>query len=429
MHVVVLGSQWGDEGKGKLVDWMTTNVSAVVRFQGGHNAGHTLIINQEKTILRLIPSGILHSHVRCLIGNGVVVSPRALMEEIAELQARSIDVFSRLGVSESCALILPSHIALDQARESAKGKSAIGTTGRGIGPAYEDKIARRAIRFADLYSERLLIEKIKELLDYHNFILTHYFKVSAVSYKETYEELLRFAEGYFTLKTDVAAELAVLKKDNKNILFEGAQGALLDIDHGTYPFVTSSNTTAGAASTGSGVGPCCFDQVLGVAKAYTTRVGAGPFVTELFDDTGKLLAEKGHELGSVTGRPRRCGWFDAVSLKRSAIINSLTGLCIMKLDVMDGLSEVKICVGYKYQDQILTMPPVDSSVLEGCEAVYEVLPGWPSDSTKGVVDFAQLPVQAQDFLKRIEEVVEVPVIAISTGPDRAETILRTAIFE
>lgn len=427
-YVVVLGSQWGDEGKGKLVDWMTKHVSAVVRFQGGHNAGHTLIINGEKTVLRLIPSGIMHGHVRCLIGNGVVISPKALMEEVDELQAKNIDVFSRLGVSESCALILPSHIALDQAREAAKGKLAIGTTGRGIGPAYEDKVARRAIRFGDLGSSSLYAEKLKELLDYHNFILTQYFHQPEVSYQKVLDELAVFAEKFNLLKTDVTAELAELKKANKNILFEGAQGALLDIDHGTYPFVTSSNTTAGAASTGSGFGPCYFSDVLGIAKAYTTRVGAGPFVTELFDKTGKLLAEKGHEFGSVTGRARRCGWFDAVALKRSAVINSLSGLCMMKLDVMDGLSEVKICVGYQYQNEILTMPPADVVVLEACQPVYEVLPGWPECSTAGVTEFSQLPIEARNYLKRIEEILDLPIVAISTGADRADTILLNNIF-
>lgn len=427
-HVVILGSQWGDEGKGKLVDWLTDKVAAVVRFQGGHNAGHTLIIDGEKTILRLIPSGILHNHVRCLIGNGVVISPNALMQEVAELQSRGIDVFSRLGVSESCALILPSHIALDQAREASKGKAAIGTTGRGIGPAYEDKVARRAVRFGDLSNPKFFSEKLKELMDYHNFILTQYFNQPEISYTETLNELNVFAEKFNALKTDVTAELAELRKQDKNILFEGAQGALLDIDHGTYPFVTSSNTTAGAASTGSGFGPCYFNEVLGIAKAYMTRVGAGPFVTELFDEKGELLAKKGHEFGSVTGRARRCGWFDAVATKRSAIVNSLSGLCMMKLDVMDGLPEVKICVAYQCKGKTLSMPPVEIENLELCVPVYETLPGWPEGSTQGITEYEQLPIAARNYLKRIEEIIEVPIIAISTGPERKETILLSNVF-
>ncbi|MFN3234588.1 MAG: adenylosuccinate synthase [Gammaproteobacteria bacterium] len=427
-NIIILGSQWGDEGKGKLIDWLTENVSAVVRFQGGHNAGHTLVVNGEKTILRLIPSGVLRPHVQCLIGNGVVVSLPALLEEIAELESRQVPVMQQLKVSAACALILPHHIALDEAREEALGDKKIGTTKRGIGPAYEDKIARRALRFGDLRFPDRVKAKLEPLVDYHNFVLKNYFKKDSIEFQQTYDDLLAMAEKVIPLTADVSEILTSLNAKGEKVLFEGAQGTLLDIDHGTYPFVTSSNTTAGAAAVGAGFGPCYFDYVLGITKAYTTRVGSGPFPTELTDEIHMRLAERGDEFGSVTGRPRRCGWFDAVALRRSAIINSLTGVCITKLDVLDGLKEIKICIGYDYDGARLETAPVDAAVLSQCEPVYETLPGW-DETTFGLQDYDALPKNAQNYLKRIEELINVPIGMISTGPDRNQTILLRDIFD
>jgi adenylosuccinate synthase len=426
-NIVILGSQWGDEGKGKLVDWLTENVSAVVRFQGGHNAGHTLVIGGKKTVLRLIPSGILREHVQCFIGNGVVLSPEALMQELAELKSNGVDASARLKISTACTLVLPSHVALDQVREKTKGKLAIGTTGRGIGPAYEDKIARRALRLADLRKPEVFAAKLKELMEYHNFILTKYHSAPAVDYQTTLDQLLSYREQLLAMADDVTASLAKLSAQGAKILFEGAQGTLLDVDHGTYPYVTSSNTTAGAAATGTGFGPCFFDYVLGVTKAYITRVGSGPFPTELFDEVGAGLAERGNEFGSVTGRPRRCGWFDVVSLKRSTIINSLSGLCITKLDVLDGLKEVKLCVGYRFQGGEIDFPPSDGDTLAQCEPIYKTMPGW-QETTFGVTEYEQLPLAARQYLENIEALVGVPIAMISTGPDRDETIVRKQIL-
>ena len=420
--IVILGSQWGDEGKGKIVDWATDKADAVVRFQGGHNAGHTLVIGKERTVLHLIPSGILHEGVLSIIGQGVVVSPTALHEEICMLQARGVPVLERLRISTAAALVLPSHIALDKAREHAKGKNAVGTTGRGIGPAYEDKVARRAVRIGDLCHPGQFAEKLKEVLEYHNFILTQYFHVPAVDYDAVLTECLKMAEIIKPLMTDVPALLADLRIAGKTIIFEGAQGALLDIDHGTYPFVTSSTTTAGGVASGSGIGPLYLQSVLGVTKAYCTRVGAGPFPTELEDAMGEHLRTKGHEFGSTTGRPRRCGWFDAAALRRSAHINSLSGLCMTKLDVLDFLPELQIGVGYRYKGEVFSLPPVDSSILEACEPIYETMPGWQV-STQGCRVYADLPENAQRYLDRLAELTGVPIVMVSTGPERSETIL------
>lgn len=420
--VIVLGSQWGDEGKGKIVDLLTEQANVVVRFQGGHNAGHTLVINGEKTILRLIPSGILHPHVECLIGNGVVLSPPALLEEIAELERRHIDVSQRLRISEACVLILPYHVALDQAREKAKGKAAIGTTGRGIGPAYEDKVARRALHFGDLFDKKTLSSRLEVILEYHNFILQHYHQHAPIDYAHLLEQLFAMAEKLQNMRADVSALLAQYHQEGKKILFEGAQGTMLDIDHGTYPFVTSSNTTAGAACVGSGFGPRYIDYVLGITKAYTTRVGAGPFPTELNDETGKYIAQRGNEFGSVTGRPRRCGWLDMVILRRAQQLNSFSGLGVTKLDVLDDLPVIQLCTAYRLHGKTLRLPPMEADLLAQCEPVYEELPGWQS-STKGLKDFADLPINAQKYLLRIEELAGIPIDIISTGADRNETIL------
>ena len=427
-NVVILGTQWGDEGKGKIVDLLTDRTAAVVRFQGGHNAGHTLVIGKEKTILHLIPSGILRDSVMCLIGNGVVLSPEALFTEIEMLQSKGVPVMERLRLSEACPLILPYHVALDKAREVARGESAIGTTGRGIGPAYEDKVSRRGIRLSDLIDSDKFAAKLAEVMEYHNFVLTHYYKTEAVDYQQVLDQALGYGERMRPLIADVPAMLYELCQEGKNMMFEGAQGTLLDIDHGTYPYVTSSNTTAGGACTGSGLGPSDMDYVLGITKAYTTRVGSGPFPTELFDDQGSHLATKGHEFGSTTGRPRRCGWFDAVALKRARQINSITGLCITKLDVMDGLQTVKICVGYRDGGAQCSLPPVGADAIARCEPVYEELPGW-SESTVGIRSLEQLPHNARNYLKRLEEVVGVPIDIISTGPERDETIILRHPFD
>lgn len=419
--IIILGSQWGDEGKGKIVDWLMEHASVVTRFQGGHNAGHTLVINGEKTILRLIPSGILHSHVQCLIGNGVVLSPTALIQEMNELENKGINVSERLRISESCTLILPYHVAIDQAREKAKGTAAIGTTGRGIGPAYEDKVARRALRFGDLFDEKIFASKLEEVLEYHNFILKTYYKVETIDYRTIYENTLALVPKLKPMQADVSSLLAKYRNEGKHLLFEGAQGTLLDIDHGTYPYVTSSNTVAAAASIGSGFGPLYFDYILGIMKAYTTRVGAGPFPTELKNETGAQLAKRGNEFGSVTGRPRRCGWLDMVILRRSQQLNSFSGLCITKLDVLDGFDNLSICTHYKLNGQVISDFPMDMNNLASCEPVYETLPGW-KESTRGIKSFSKLPQNAQSYLKRIEKLAGIPIDFISTGPDRVETI-------
>jgi adenylosuccinate synthase len=421
-NIIVLGTQWGDEGKGKIVDLLTEDAAAVVRFQGGHNAGHTVVIEGKKTILHLIPSGILHEGVECLIGNGVVLSPHALMEEIKMLEENNISARSLIKISEACTLILPYHIALDQAREKAKGKAAIGTTGRGIGPAYEDKVARRALRAGDLANDALLASKLEEILEYHNFMLKNYYKCDVIDYQESLDDIRKLSEDLIPMIIDTGSRLNELHAEGKNIMFEGAQGTWLDIDHGTYPFVTSSNTTAGGAATGTGFGPCYFNYILGITKAYTTRVGSGPFPTELFDDIGEHLAKVGHEFGATTGRGRRCGWFDAVALRRSAQINSLTGLCITKLDVLDELETIKICTAYEMNGKVIDIPPIGAEAFAECKPVYEDHPGWQSN-TVGATNYDDLPKKAIDYLNRLSEVTGVPIDIISTGPDRAETIV------
>ncbi len=420
--VVVLGTQWGDEGKGKVVDLLTEQVHAVVRFQGGHNAGHTLVIDGEKTVLHLIPSGILREQVTCLIGNGVVLSPPAILEEIAELEARGVPVRERLRISSACPLILPYHVRLDHARERARGDAKIGTTGRGIGPAYEDKVSRRGVRLGDTYQRERFAAKLGEVLDYHNFVLRNYYQEEPVDFHQTLDETLEMAEQLKPMVADVAGMLHQYRRQGANILFEGAQGALLDIDHGTYPYVTSSNTTAGSTATGSGFGPLYLDYVLGITKAYATRVGSGPFPTELFDDTGEFLARRDHEFGATTGRPRRCGWFDAAALQRAIQINSISGLCLTKLDVLDGLDTIRICVGYRSADGADPVMPMDSEGYEALEPLYEDLPGW-SESTLGIRELSGLPENARRYIARIEEILEVPIDVISTGPDRNETIV------
>jgi adenylosuccinate synthase len=426
-NVVVIGTQWGDEGKGKIVDWLAESAQGVVRFQGGHNAGHTLWINGKRTVLRLIPSGIMHPHVICYIGNGVVLSPEALLKEIEELEAAGLDVRSRLRISEACPLILPYHVAVDQAREARKGENKIGTTGRGIGPAYEDKVARRALRVQDLYDLDVFDEKLKEVLEYHNFILTQYLGAEPVSFDEVKNQALALAPVIKPMVADVSALLYQAEKEGQQLLFEGAQGALLDVDHGTYPFVTSSNCIAGAASAGAGVGPQRLNYVLGITKAYTTRVGSGPFPTELMDEVGARIAKVGNEFGAVTGRPRRCGWFDGAALKRSVIINGISGLCVTKLDVLDGLESIGLCTGYMLDGKKIDLLPYGYKAVERAEPILETMPGW-SDSTVGVKEYDKLPENARRFLTRIEEICEVPVDIISTGPDRMETILRRHPF-
>ncbi len=421
-NVVVLGTQWGDEGKGKLVDLLTDQASVVVRFQGGHNAGHTLVIEGEKTVLHLIPSGILRDNVTCLIGNGVVLSPEALLKEMHELELQGVPVRERLRLSPACPLILPIHAALDQAREIARGNAKIGTTGRGIGPAYEDKIARRGLRLGDMMNREEFPAKLKELMDYHNFMLTSFYKQPAVSYEETLQAAMAWADEIQPMLTNVTSALHEARENGENILFEGAQGSLLDIDHGTYPYVTSSNTTAGATATGSGFGPLYLDYVLGITKAYTTRVGSGPFPTELFDEVGKHLGEKGHEFGATTGRERRCGWFDAVALKQAIRINSVSGICLTKLDVLDGLETIKICVAYRDAGGNKVAMPTHADDYAGLVPVYEEMPGW-SESTVGAKSLDDLPENARDYIRRIEGLLATPIDIISTGPDRVETII------
>ena len=426
--VVVIGTQWGDEGKGKIVDLLTERASAVARFQGGHNAGHTLVIAGEKTILSLIPSGIMRAGVQCLIGNGVVISLEALFREAQMLLDKGVPVFERLRLSPSCPLILPSHIALDQAREGARGANAIGTTGRGIGPAYEDKVARRAVRVADLFQRERFAAKLGEVLDFHNFVLQRYFSLPAVDFQDTLDAMLGYAERLRPLLLDVTGTLARLRTAGANVLFEGAQGAMLDVDVGTYPFVPSSNTTAGGAATGTGLGPLYFDHVLGIVKAYATRVGAGPFPTELFDEYGEHFSRVGHEFGSVTGRRRRCGWFDAVALRRTVVNSSVSGLCMTKLDVLDGLDTIRICTGYRAGGILSAEPPAFADGLIDVEPVYEEMPGW-SESTAGVREFDALPSAARAYLKRVEKLVGVPLDLISTGSDRDHTIVLRAPFD
>ncbi|HTS51993.1 MAG TPA: adenylosuccinate synthase [Burkholderiales bacterium] len=427
-NVVVVGTQWGDEGKGKVVDWLTDHAQGVVRFQGGHNAGHTLVIRGRKTVLHLIPSGILRTEVACFIGNGVVVSPRALMDEVRTLEQAGIEVRPRLTVSEACPLILAHHVALDSAREAAKGAGRIGTTGRGIGPAYEDKVARRAIRMQDLFHRERLAAKLGEVLDFHNFVLRQYFNAETVDFQRSLDELLALADQIKPMVGDVPRRLFEAQKAGKNLLFEGAQGTLLDVDHGTYPFVTSSNCVAGAAAAGSGVGPQALQYVLGITKAYTTRVGSGPFPTELDDEIGRQMAARGKEFGATTGRPRRCGWFDAAALKRSIQINGISGLCVTKLDVLDGMETLQIGVGYRVAGEDRDILPVGAEELAECEPVYEEVPAW-ARSTLGVRKLEDLPGAARDYLERIEAVCGVPIDLISTGAERDDTIVQRHPFE
>ena len=420
-NLVVIGAQWGDEGKGKIVDLLTERAAAVVRFQGGHNAGHTLVIDGRKTVLSLIPSGILHDGVQCFIGNGVVLALDALLREADGLVQKGIPVYERLRVSPNCPLILASHVALDRARERARGANAIGTTGRGIGPAYEDKVARRAVRVADLFQRERLAARLGEVLDFHNFMLQRYFSAEAVDFQRTLDDCLAQGERITPLVDDVTLRLHEIMAHG-NILFEGAQGALLDVDVGTYPYVTSSNTIAGEAAVGTGLGPRDIHHVLGIVKAYTTRVGAGPFPTELFDETGEHLSRVGHEFGAVTGRPRRCGWFDAVALRRAVMNSSISCIGVTKLDVLDGLDTIRICIGYRIEGELHAMPPLLPHRFADAEPVYEDWPGW-SGSTQGITDYAQLPETARRYLARIEELAGVPIDIISTGADRAQTIV------
>lgn len=425
--IVILGTQWGDEGKGKLVDFLTDKVAAVVRYQGGHNAGHTLIIDGKKTVLRLIPSGILRENVQCFIGNGVVLSPEALLGEMQELKNNGVDVAKRLSISPACSILLPYHVAIDQAREKKRGKNAIGTTGRGIGPCYEDKVARRGIKAMDLFYPELLKEKLEAVAEYHNFQLAHYYQASTLPVDTVFQDLLTQAEKIKPLIQDVMQNLAKLRLAGANILFEGAQGALLDIDLGTYPFVTSSNTVAGAVSSGTGFGPLFLDAVYGITKAYVTRVGAGPFPTELHDEIGRQIAKKGNEFGSVTGRPRRCGWFDVPLMRYSAEANSLTGLVLTKLDVLDELKTIRICTGYEYRGKTFEAVPMDQFIFSECKPVYEDMPGWET-STYGITDFETLPENAKKYIARLETLCKIPFAVISTGPDRKHSIIKQDIF-
>lgn len=429
-NVVVIGAQWGDEGKGKIVDWLAEQTTGVVRFQGGHNAGHTLVVNGKKTILRLIPSGILHEQLDCFIGSGVVVSPEALLSEIDELIAAGVkNVEQRLKIAATAPLILPYHIALDQAREKSRGAGKIGTTGRGIGPAYEDKVARRSVRAGDLNNMDLVAEKVRANLELYNVQLVHLHGAEAVKFEDVMAKIEGFRARVLPMIADVSRTLYEKHQKGERLLFEGAQGTLLDIDYGTYPFVTSSNCIAGAASGGAGVPPQMLNYVLGIVKAYTTRVGSGPFPTELFDEVGAGLAERGHEFGSVTGRPRRCGWFDAAALKRSIQVNGITGMCITKLDVMDGIEEIKLCTGYTLPDGSTTdILPFGADAVANCTPIYETLAGW-TESTFGVKSYDALPENAKKYLKRIEEVCGAPIAIVSTGPDREETILIQHPFE
>ncbi|MAE34692.1 MAG: adenylosuccinate synthase [Oceanospirillaceae bacterium] len=425
--VVVLGTQWGDEGKGKIVDLLTEKAAAVVRFQGGHNAGHTLVINGEKTALHLIPSGILRDGVRCVIGNGVVLAPDALLKEIRALEDRGVPVMDRLRISHACPLILPYHVALDQAREIKRGNAKIGTTGRGIGPAYEDKVSRRGLRVDDMYQPEFA-DKLKEVMEYHNFSLVNYYGVEPVSYEETLAACMDWAAQIKDIVVDAVDLVHTVREDGGDIMFEGAQGTLLDIDHGTYPFVTSSNTTAGGVATGSGVGPLYLDQILGITKAYTTRVGAGPFPTELFDEVGKHLADVGKEKGTTTGRDRRCGWFDAMLVKHAIRVNSINTICLTKLDVLDGLETIKVCIGYQDENGNTLKVPASADQFEKVTPVYKELPGW-TESTFGAKSIDDLPENARSYIRFVEEAIGAPIDIISTGPDRVETIVLRHSFE
>ena len=426
-NLVVIGAQWGDEGKGKIVDLLTEKAGAVVRYQGGHNAGHTLVIDGKKTVLHLIPAGILHAGVKSYIGNGVVLCLRALFEEIAALEAAGAPVMERLHISPACALILPSHSALDQAREAARGANKIGTTGRGIGPAYEDKIARRGLRLADLMHPETFRERLRELMDFHNFQLEHYYHAAPVDYDAVAAEWLAYADRVRPLITDVTLAAYRHREAGDHIIFEGAQGAMLDIDHGTYPFVTSSSTAAGGAATGSGVGPRHLDYILGIAKAYSTRVGGGPFPTELLDATGKHLAEVGHEYGATTGRARRCGWIDLPALRRAIYNSSISGLCLTKLDVLDALPQIQVCTHYDMDGERLDVAPVGADELARCQPVYETLPGWQSD-TVGITDYSALPEKARAYIAYLENALGLPIAIVSTGPDRVHTIQRETLL-
>ncbi len=420
--VLVLGTQWGDEGKGKIVDVLTENVAAVVRFQGGHNAGHTLVIDGETTVLHLIPSGILHPKVECLIGNGVVVAPDALLKEIGTLEEKGIQVRSRLLLSAACPVIMPYHVALDAAREKSRGKQAIGTTGRGIGPAYEDKVSRRGLRLADLFHAERTSEMLRGVMDYHNFVLERYLRSERVDVEATIDQALAWGEALKPLTGDVVAAVAAHRSSEGDLLFEGAQGAMLDIDHGTYPYVTSSNTTSGGVCTGVGIGPGEIDYVLGITKAYATRVGGGPFPTELNDRVGGRIAKRGNEFGATTGRPRRCGWMDAIALRRAVLVNGVSGLCVTKLDVLDGLETIRMAVGYRLDGLTLDAPPADVADYAHCEPIFEDFPGW-TDSTRGVTSWEGLPKAARNYLERLSEVIGSPVHIVSTGPDRRENIV------
>ena len=426
-NLVVIGAQWGDEGKGKIVDLLTEKAGAVVRYQGGHNAGHTLVIDGKKTVLHLIPAGILHAGVKSYIGNGVVLCLRALFEEIAALEAAGAPVMERLHISPACALILPSHSALDQAREAARGANKIGTTGRGIGPAYEDKIARRGLRLADLMHPETFRERLRELMDFHNFQLEHYYHAAPVSYDDVASEWLAYAARVRPLITDVTLAAYRHREAGDHIIFEGAQGAMLDIDHGTYPFVTSSSTAAGGAATGSGVGPRHLDYILGIAKAYSTRVGGGPFPTELLDATGKHLAEVGHEYGATTGRARRCGWIDLPALRRAIYNSSISGLCLTKLDVLDALPQIQVCTHYDMDGEHLDVAPVGADELARCQPAYQTLPGWQSD-TVGITDYSALPEKARAYIAYLENALGLPIAIVSTGPDRVHTIQRETLL-
>ena len=434
-NIVIVGTQWGDEGKGKIVDLLTDRVAAVVRFQGGHNAGHTLVIDGQKTVLHLIPSGILREDVECFIGNGVVLAPDALEKEVLQLEATGLNVQSRLKISDACPLILDYHVALDQAREIARGAKKIGTTGRGIGPAYEDKVARRGLRAGDFKNLPTMKAKLAETLAYHNFTLEHYFKVEPVDFDQLWAKCERYAEMILPMLADIPNLIDVYNREGKNLMFEGAQGTLLDIDHGTYPYVTSSNTTAGGAGPGAGIGPTNLDYILGITKAYATRVGSGPFPSELAyncdtdegDPIGKELGNRGHEFGATTGRQRRCGWFDSVALRRSAQINGLTGMCLTKLDVMDTLTEIKICTSYSMNGETLLLPPSSADEYDMCEPNFVTMPGW-NTSTVGIESWDALPQAAKDYIRFLEKEVGVPVSILSTGPDRSETLVITDPF-
>ena len=421
-NVVILGAQWGDEGKGKIVDLLTDQATLVVRFQGGHNAGHTLVIDGNKTALHLVPSGILRPSVRCLIGNGVVLAPDALIQEIEMLENAGLAVRERLMISDACPLILPTHVAIDISREKSKGSAKIGTTGRGIGPAYEDKVGRRSIRVSDLKDLEKLESKLREVIEYHNFLLQEYFKTDRFDFREVFDLVKLWAQELLPLIVDSTEVIHSAKEDEENILFEGAQGTLLDIDHGTYPFVTSSNTTAGSSITGTGLGPLFLDEIIGIVKAYTTRVGSGPFPTELTCEIGELISKKGKEFGTTTGRARRCGWFDVIALRKAVKINSLSGICLTKLDVLDDLDEINVCIGYTNSEGKEVSFPSDGDALNEITPKYETVAGWNS-CTEGIQSVEELPENARRYVSLLERLLGVPITIISTGPDRVDTIV------